>query len=322
MRRCLGSCALALLAATAPGQIVIERFSYPDGPRVPGWVPLVGTWAIKGGRLVVTGGAESLISAIKLRSPAGVVDIDVFFGSGTGPRTAGLVARHPGVTNMVKLIRGTLRATGSQAGAFGEALVEERPGRTQVVRLAAAAKAARVRLSVLGKRAWIEVDADRDGRFEARRDTPLATVLTPGFMGITGSAGCAFDDFRFYDALMAPDGASVPKIGTTFKMLMTAPDPPLFHPIPWLAYASLANTGIGLGDGRMLPLAVDPLLLVSGGFGWLGLLNNHEARFSIPIPNDATLAGFGFFVAGFTIDDMHWTKVGSISNDLYVRIVK
>ena len=58
---------------------------------------------------------------------------------------------------------------------------------------------------------------------------------------------------------------------TTPDMLLTAPDPPLFHPIPWLAWASLGNKGIPLGDGRSIPLTLDPLFLITGGFGGFGL---------------------------------------------------
>lgn len=43
------------LASTLPSQNRRDTFTYPDGPKVPGWTQQVDTWKVEKGRIVTTG---------------------------------------------------------------------------------------------------------------------------------------------------------------------------------------------------------------------------------------------------------------------------
>jgi hypothetical protein len=52
MRRWLGSWSMVLGAALSAQQVV-EDFSYPDGPVVPGWTVRSGSWQVRNGRMSI-----------------------------------------------------------------------------------------------------------------------------------------------------------------------------------------------------------------------------------------------------------------------------
>ncbi len=61
---------------------------------------------------------------------------------------------------------------------------------------------------------------------------------------------------------------------------------------PWLGLLSTGTDGIRLTPDAWLPLRVDPLILNSAGFGWLGVLTTKQPTglMKLPIPNNPRFA--------------------------------
>ena len=315
---------LASLAAGLSAQQLIETFSYPDGPVIPGWTAQASTWAIQGGRAVATGGPVwSYLTVDRFPNVAAcAVDVDVFYPVTNGLHFGGVCARHPGGSGS-GLVMAKVQDN-SLLGAFNAIYLYEQPGSNTHYSLTAInSLAGTLRLIVKGRVAWTMWDGNLDGVFEfALPSRPFAQATTQdrGYVGIDGYNSASMDNFEFFDAVLMEDPTTPPRIGTTYKMTLTAEMNRVgaqLVPTPWTVALALGRAGIPFPDGRGLPLTFDPLFQASLSLGMSGVLLSPgvDGVASLPLPNDPNLVGLRVFAAGVTIDGSRPFPIGAISND-------
>ncbi len=316
--------AAVLLAPPLAGQAFEEHFNFPNGTVIPGWTKEVGAWAVRNGRLFGTGKGWRFLTKNQFLAKDCVLE-GTFFFAGTGVQFGGLVARHPGKGSGTNLVLGKIQDNWPGKG-FDQAYLYELPQVHTYLNLKKRGTLAVVlRLILLDDQAWLKVDGDRDGVFEETLGPlKLGHVLGAGLVGLASYGPTEMDDFKFFDAVLKERAGSVPAIGKTFRMHLRAPLAK-GKATPYLCLVSPTNGGIPL-RARKIPLGPDPALnlpfLLPGVFQrFLGLLDSKGDAFpAIRIPNDPSLVGGVFYVAGFTIDLSKPFAVGAVSNDLRIRI--
>ncbi|MEZ5988687.1 MAG: hypothetical protein R3F30_06110 [Planctomycetota bacterium] len=322
----LPACLLA--AAAAPAQNYIETFPFPDGTgttvKIPLWTPQTGNWVITNKRLVYQSGATfGYITTDRYKGVADfVLDVDVFYGATQNLYYGGLVGRHPGSSATSNFVYCKLQdnAVGG-TGAFNSVWMYENPGGANYYAVSPSVKSGTMRLIVKGATAWADLDTNMDGIFEYKGAPRTLTTVgaSTGLIGIAGYNATELDNFKYYRGVLLADATTTPKIGTTYKMVFSAPLEN-GNPTPWLGLCALGRAGIPIPGGT-LPLSLDALLVNSFGFGWSGILTSTtpEATLQLPVPNDTGLVGLDFFVAALTLSG---GGAASISNDHHVKIVQ
>ncbi len=118
---------------------------------------------------------------------------------------------------------------------------------------------ATLRMIALDQRVVARVDTDGDGRWEHQVERLVALPAKPGPVGISGFGGVHVDDFKIFDAVCLDDPNQFNPVpgGEIRFVLRGAPA------APYQAAASLGNSGIPVSGGRTIPLAPDPLLVLS-----------------------------------------------------------
>jgi hypothetical protein len=178
-------------------------------------------------------------------------------------------------------------------------------------------------MMTLGSSCWMLIDANKDGVYEQTiGPRALTTLLGTGYVGMNAYQTTEMDNFEYFDAVLMADPASTPRIGTSYKVDMTAP---VTQITPSLAMLSLGNAGIPLGGGRAIPLSADPMwslaLSLAGPLGLVQLTDNTgRVSYRVPIPNDAAFVGLGLYLSAVTVDTSRAFHVGSISNEHYFKI--
>jgi hypothetical protein len=307
------------LTSFTNAQILIETF---DGPNLPAnWQVRSGSWAIVNQRATGT----NLTNC--------VVEADVYWG-GTAVQLGGVCARHGGTATedccMVKV-----QSNSSTVLGFDTLWSYERPG-------SAVAKTAitplmtktRIRLLIVGDTGWLQIDSTQDGIYDTVVGPKVyATHSGPGEVGVVcyfnGNAA-SIDNFALYNAVLMEDGASTPKIGTTYTMTLTTQATQL---TPYVCAAALSNGGtnsgnlggIPLGGGRFIPLALDPIfdlsLTAGSALGFVGTTDaTGVGKPTLVIPNLASLVGVELHIAGVTAGGP--SGIDNISNNHYVKIVQ
>ncbi len=315
----------ALLASPLGAQVFEEHFNFPNGSLVPGWTQEVGTWVIRNGRLAGTGPGWRFITKNNFLAADCVLD-GTFFFAGKGVQFGGLAGRQPGKGSGTNLVLGKIQDNWGGTG-FDQAYLYELPQRHTYTNLAGrGALSADLRLILLGGKAWLRLDTDRNGLYESTLGPlTLTHVKGPGLIGMASYGPTEMDDFKFFDAVLMEVPGSLPKIGSTYRMRFRAPPTRAWGFTPYICFASLSNTGIPL-KARKIPLGPDPMILLSLVLPdifnrFLGILDkNGDAYPEIRIPNDPSLLGGVLYVAGITLDPRKPYAVGAISNDHRVLI--
>lgn len=318
--------AVALSCSALTAQAYTETFSYPDGPVPPLWTQQSFTFAIQNQRLIPTGGRSFhyMTSSLFQNVKDCALDIDVYYPPTVSLHYGGVCARHPGGPGENGLVMLKLQDN-SSGGTYNSSWLYERPGTAQAISPLTATIAARVRMIVKGNLAWQLIDTDMDGIFDVTavpKSLVAATTLPQGLIGICGYNGAEMDNYKFFDGVLIQDQAGgPPAIGTNYRMTFTAP---LVNNVatPWRWAMSFGKTGIPLGDGRSVPLSLDPLFSVTLSIGFGGLLDatNPDGTITLPIPNDPSLIGATIFTSAFTIDPSKTFAIGAIANDHMFRI--
>ena len=314
-----------LVASTLPSQQLIDSFSYPDGPVPPIWVARTGSWVIRSGRLAATSGALwAYITHIGPQPVNSVLDGEFFYGTTPGVQFGGLTSRNQGLNTDSMTVMCKIQDNGGTADLDSVWLYERGgTGATVTSPVAPPTQSAYCRMITLDNNVWFHVDANKDGIFEqVVGPKALTTMLGTGYVGMNAYQSTEMDNFEYFDAVLMPDPSSSPRIGTSYKVDMTAP---LTQMTPSLAMLSLGNAGIPLGGGRAIPLSLDPMfslgLTLAGPLGLVQLTDNAgKASYRMPIPNDAAFVGLGLFMSAVTVDTSRPFHVGSISNEQFFRI--
>lgn len=307
-----------LLGATLCAQAFVETFSYPNGTVVPGWTQQRGAWQVQSGRLSLAPGGSgwSYITRDGITAGNCVLDGTFYYGTTAGVQFGGLASRHPGGNGDTNLLMTKIQDNGAtpdfdrlfcyERGATGNTYVDI-PGGTQ---------AARLRMVTLDSEFWCEVDADMDGYYEqVLAGNSITAVLNPGLVGMAAYTYSQMDDFKYFDAVLAPQPNAVPHIGANYDLRLATT-------MPWtpcLGALSLGSAGIPLGDGRMVPLSFDGFLVRTFGMMSLGMFGvtdaNGRAAVSIPLPPLPALVGMRLFTGFFTLDPNRPLSIGDISNE-------
>lgn len=315
--RSLSLIALPLLVAPLASQVVLDSFSYPDGPVVPGWTQQRGTWQVRNGRISVTSGSLwAYLTKDGITAQNSVLDGEFFF-TGTGVQFAGLTSHHPGGNLDSNLLMVKIQNNGGVAD-FDRIFSYERPVAlgTFFVDIPGGTVDAYCRMITLDTEFWIECDADRDGVFEVVvPPRPITQVVGPGLVGMNCFATSEADNFEYFDAVFVPQVGAVPRVGTTYGLRLTTPT----GIAPFLGMLSFGNAGIPLGT-RAVPLSLDPLLIASLGspsaFGLVGVTDPiGKATPGLIIPNILSLVGITLFTSAVTIDPTKPFGIGHISNE-------
>jgi hypothetical protein len=317
-------CALgAIFTTSLAAQQVIDTFSYPNGPSIPGWTSRTSTtavWSVTNGRLVKSGGSTNdYLTLDGVTAKNCVVDLEVYYG-GSGVQYGGLTVRHPGTSASSPLLYCKLQDNGAAAD-LDRVFIYENGGAGQTYAdVGAGVTAGNIRLVVLDNQVTMLIDKDMNGVFDQTvPGKPLTAVLGAGMVGVSTYQATQIDNFKYYDGVLAEQ--SPPKIGTTYNVRFATPAPQY---TPWLAGFSLTNSGLPFGN-RAIPLGADALLgLTLGNAGALGLAGitdvNGDGMLAFPIPNNPALVGFAFFAAAITIDGTKPFTLGTISQDLRVVV--
>jgi hypothetical protein len=296
-------------------QVYREDFNYPNGPVIPGWTPRNGNWQVMNGRLVTTSGAGTwYITKDGLTANRCVLDGEFFF-VGSGVQYAGLAARYPG-SGTTNLLYVKIQNNGGVAD-FDRVFAYEPPVAlgTYYQDIPGGTVNAYCRMIVRDSEFWIETDANRDGIFEqALTRRPITTTLTGNMVGMTGYSTSEMDNFEFFDAVLTPQVAALPRVGMNYNLDLNTPSPT----VAWLGMAALGNTGFAIGS-RRIPVDGDFMAVGTfgnAGFGFAGATDAAgNAVMSIFIPPIPALVGFRLFTSAVTVD---WTQpfgVGNISNE-------
>ncbi|MCP4249012.1 MAG: hypothetical protein GY778_18365, partial [bacterium] len=118
-----------------------------------------------------------------------------------------------------------------------------------------------IRLLVIDTRVVAHADTTGDGIWDLTLTHITNVAVKPGPVGLDGyGAGPpSMDNFKLWDGVIMDDAANpTPKPGVEVKFNLRG-----FANAPYQAASSLANSGIVLPDGRIIPLAADNLLFAS-----------------------------------------------------------
>ena len=317
--------AAMLLTGIVPAQQFADTFTYPDGPVPPGWTTRTGSWVVRNGRLAVTSSTTwAYLTRDGFQPVNSVLDAECFYGTTSGVQFCGLTSRNQGqpADNMTVMCK--IRDNGAVAD-FDRAFIYERgsAAASTYADVVPGTASAFCRLITLDNRAWMQVDANKDGVYEQTIGPHTLTVMTgTGFVGVNAYTYSEIDNFQYFDAVLMPDPTTSPRIGTTYKVDLRAPVTTI---TPTLAFLSFGNAGIPLGGNRALPITADAMFSFALGLaGPLGLVRPTDATgaasYSIPLPNDPGLVGVALYLSAMTIDPAQPFSVGAISNETYFKI--
>lgn len=180
---------------------------------------------------------------------------------------------------------------------------------------------AMVRMLVIDGRVVARADTNGDGVWEHSVERNVALPPKAGPIGIAGFGGAHVDDFVLFDAVLL-DSPLSPKPAPGKTVLLVLRGAPL---ATYQAAASFGVTGIPVAGGRRIPLALDPLLVLTVSntlpsvfIGLRGVTDaKGDAQVSIAIPNLAALKGVTFFNA---FVNLNAGQISRISNDHAVII--
>ena len=316
MRRSLAAALTALVAPLA-AQTDRDDFNYPNGTVIPGWTQQRGVWQVINGRIATTSGATwSYITKDGIVARNCVLDGDFYF-VGSGVQFAGLTARHQGGNQDANLLMVKIQNNGG-ANDFDRIFGYERPGASLFADIPGGVLQATCRMITLDGQFWMEVDTDLDGIFDlSLPPLSIATMTSSGLVGMNGFQTSEMDNFEFFDAVLVPLPAVLPRIGTTYVLQLDTPSPQ----VPWVGMLSLGNYGIPLDAPRGLPLSLDPLFTASLSVGLSGATDGAgKATLNIPIPNNTFLVGLDVFAGAVTIDLTKPFAIGHIANESHFKI--
>lgn len=325
MQRSIVLVIVLALAAAAGAQVYVETFSYPDGPTIPGWTAAAGTWAISNGRLVASGSGWRYINKDGITAKDCVMDGEFFLVTST-LQFGGLTGRHPGGTSTTNLVMCKIQNNSSPGPvtAFNRCYIYEQPGGSvyQDVPLPRPTTVF-CRMILLDARAWMLVDADQNGTFEMTVGPyPLTSVLGTGLVGMNSYGPCEMDNFKFYNAVLVDaTGNPAPQPGASLKFALRGRIGAAYQ-----AASSLGRSGISIGSGRSIPLAVDSLFFLTLSraaptifANYVGFLDiNGDGTLQVNLPKASALVGVTFYTAFITFDP---SGILQVSNDHQVAIV-
>lgn len=316
---------LILLGSSLSAQILVEPFNYPNGPNIPGWTTVNGSWSINNGRLSATGSGWRYINRTGLTAKDCVMDAE-FFLITSATQFGGLTARHPGGSSTTNLVMCKIQnnSTPGPKTALNRCYIYEQPGGSVFKDIPnPRPTSAFCRMIILDKDTWMLIDADKDGIFEMTVGPKVLTsVFTSGLAGMNSYGPCEMDNFKFYNAVIINDpGNPTPRPGVALQFNLRGQ--PSFG---YQAASSLGRTGIPIGSGRMIPLDADPLFFLSVSGAVPTLFANYSyvldpggnGFVKVVLPNIPALVGITIFTAFITFDS---TGINGVSNDHQVTIV-
>jgi len=307
--------AITVLSVSIPAQVFRDTFTYPNGP-APGWTQQLGNWQVQNGHLVMTSGSQyAYITKDNLSATRCVLDGEFFF-VGTGVQFGGLTARHPGGSTNSNELMVKIQNNGGNPD-FDRVFEYEQPVAlgTYYADIPGGTLSAYCRMVVRDNEFWIETDANKDGTYELvlpRR--PISTVLGGTLVGMSGFSTSEMDNFKFFDAVLTPQPAALPRIGMNYNLDLNTPSPNA----AWLGLAALGNTGFPIG-ARSIPVDPDFMAIATFGNSGFGLAGATDvagnAVVSLYIPPIPGIVGLRLFVSAITVDHTMPYGVGAISNE-------
>jgi len=306
---------VALAATSLPAQQYIETFSFPNGPTIPGWTQHnTGNWSIINGRLTKSGGGSpDFLTKDGFTALDSVLDLEVFYGSGTGVRHGALTSRHPGTSALTPILYAKIQDNGGVVDLDRFYIYENTSALS--VALTTPTQSAIIRLITLGNQATVHIDLNKDGIFDQIvGPRTLTSTLGPGGIGVSVTSNCQVDNWKYYDAVLLPQPAALPRIGSNYDLDLSTPSPT----VPWLGLAALGNVGFSLGT-RAIPVSPDFLAVgtfANATFGFVGATDPvGKAVVSILLPPLPAIVGLRIFTSTVTLDGTQPFGIGHISNE-------
>jgi len=262
---------LVLLAGLASAQQFIDPFNYAPGTLIPGYTEQRGNWVATGTTVQSQSGVtfQELTHDTFLDRDACVETVAIYDTTLPGLMYTGPIVRHNGAGAaatyfMVKLQDNGVPRDGWDTywvyyynGASFQFLVAGSNGAITPPSLGV-----RARLQVIEEAANVRVqvflDTNLDGNWDITREflTALGFGTAAGKIGVNGYQNAIADDLKYFNANLYLAGT--PQVGMPVNLNGRGTSG-----FGYVGACSLGHSGIPLGDGRVIPLDLDALLLLS-----------------------------------------------------------
>ena len=305
-------------AGLASGQIWMDAFNYPNGTTIGNWQEFKGDWQASNNEAL----SEAKSVWQYLTQPNRVyqdccVQCKVKAAS-SGLSFAGLTLRCNDPANGSlgqDLIMAKLQGSGSYAQMWLYSL-SPTGGSSAGSGSTPGSATGTIRLLAIDSRLVAHADTTGDGIWDLTLTQTTTVPVKPGPVGLAAYTGPSMDDFELWDGVIMDDATNPkPAPGVEVKFNLRG-----FVNAPYQAASALANSGIVLPDGRIIPLAVDNLFLTSVTNvlptifkNYQGVLDgNGDATIALDIPNIPVLKGMTIFTAFINYSG---STILNVSND-------
>jgi hypothetical protein len=294
---------LAAAAGLASGQIWMDDFSYANGTTIGSWQEFNGDWQALNNeaRCEAKSVWQYLTQPNRIYQDCCVQCKVIATGSSLSFGGVTLRCSDPGNGSLGQdLIMAKLQGSGSYAQMWLYSL-DPTGARVSNSGSTPSSPTGTIRLLVIDQRVVAHADTTGDGIWDLTLTHTTNVAIKAGPVGLDGYNGPAMDDFLLWDGVIMDDAASpAPKPGVEVKFNLRG-----FANAPYQAASSLANSGIVLPDGRIIPLAADTLFLTSVINVLPTVFKNYSnvmdgsgnATISLAIPNIPALTGLTIYTA-------------------------
>ncbi|MCA8957202.1 MAG: hypothetical protein KDC87_14095 [Planctomycetes bacterium] len=312
-----------LLAAILPAQEFTETFPTNGKGAPTGWTAHSGKFEVLGGKLITDGAPVwSYLTKDGYKPTNCVIDVEAgYYGiPNASVQFVGAVARF---AQDKDTLMGKIQENNTATADFDRGfLLERTPSGTTTLWRELNTKvpnSAILRFMVVGNRMWMQVDEDKNGRFEQTLTTTIQSTLTAGLIGVCIWGLSELDNFEYHDSVLRGADNAVPRIGTTYPMELTTT---ARRATPWRIVLSASNQGFAFGS-RRIPVARDAFFELSLAHGSvLGLQGDTDAsgkaKPGLVIPNVESLIGFTVFATAVTLDATRPEGVDNITNEIEI----
>jgi hypothetical protein len=263
--------ALSLLAGLASAQQYIDPFGYAPGTLIPGYTEQRGNWIATGTTVQSQLGAtfQELTFDTFADRDACVETVAIYDTVTPGLMYTGPIVRHNGAGAASTYFMVKLQDNGVPRDGFDTYWVYYYNGASHTFvaagsngTIAPPALRVRARLQVIEEapnvRVQIFLDTNLDGTWEISREwlSLLGVGTAAGKIGVAGYQNAIADDLKYFNANLWLSGT--PQVGMPVNLKGRATSG-----FGYLGACSLGHSGIPLGDGRVIPLDLDALFLLS-----------------------------------------------------------
>jgi len=325
--------AIALVAATASGQWIVDRFDYAPSTLIPNWTSYGGNWRATGTavesdwaagwQFLLRDGVSDRDCAVETVVTYSAPPFHLQFG---GPMARATIDQFNELRCMMVKSQDNHR---NGTGLLNTAYIYYYKAPLGMYRLATLlfpwfTGRVRTRILTTDELGQAKVIGFWDVNVDGIWDLQLVVSSywlngVAGNPGLCGFSSCFMDDWKYFNATLY-SAQTVYGLGATVEYIARGQPGYLY-----LAGSSLSNAGIPLPGGKAIPLFPDALLFLSRNDpltfqNFTGVFDaGGDARLRVAIPVETALLGIKFYTAFVTVDA--GGAVIEISNDAQVTIL-